>query len=106
MIESQTLQFESGRALQQLYANDHKLLKTLEESLGVKVTARDGWLRLEGVPEQVDRAKRVFEQLEQARQSGVNIRRQEFSYALQSVSEPEKPALGDLLETKIFSSPR
>ncbi len=106
MIESQTLQFESGRALQKLYANDLKLLKTLEDSLQVKVTARDGWLRLEGKPDQVERAKRVFEQLEQARQSGVQISRREFSYALQSVTEPERPALGDLVETKIFSSPK
>ncbi len=37
MTETRTLQFESPRALQSLYANDLKLLKTLGESLGVKV---------------------------------------------------------------------
>ena len=30
------------------YANDLRLLKDLESSLNVKVTTRDGWLRLEG----------------------------------------------------------
>jgi phosphate starvation-inducible protein PhoH and related proteins len=106
MIESQTLQFESGRVLQKLYANDLSLLKTLEESLKVKVTTRDGWVRLEGLPEQVDRARRVFEQLDHARQSGVNIRKQEFSYALRSVAEPQAAGLEDLVESKIICSPR
>ncbi len=32
MTESRTLQFESARSLQSLYANDLKLLKTLEDS--------------------------------------------------------------------------
>ena len=34
MTETRTLQFESARALQSLYANDIKLLKNLEDSLG------------------------------------------------------------------------
>ena len=50
MTETRTLQFESARALQSLYANDLKLLKTLEDSLGVKVTTREGWVKLEGEP--------------------------------------------------------
>ena len=57
MTESRTLQFESARALQSLYANDLKLLKTLEDSLGVKVTTREGWVKLEGEPEQIERAQ-------------------------------------------------
>ena len=48
MTETRTLQFESARALQSLYANDLKLLKKLEDSLGVKVTTREGWVKLEG----------------------------------------------------------
>jgi phosphate starvation-inducible PhoH-like protein len=106
MTESQTLQFENARALQTLYANDLKLLKNLEDSLDVKVTTRDGWVRLEGQPEQVTRAKRVFEQLENARQSGVSIRKHEFGYALQSVKEDAHNGLDDLLDTKVFCSPR
>src|SRR5438309_2132036 len=57
MTETRTLQFESGRALQSLYANDLKLLKTLEDSLGVKVTTREGWVKLEGDPGRVDKAQ-------------------------------------------------
>ena len=107
MAETQTLEFENARALQALYANDLRLLKDLESSLNVKVTTRDGWLRLEGDTQNIDRAKRVFEQLENARKSGVDIRRHEFNYALRSVSGQEKDGtLDELVDTKIAVSPR
>src|ERR1051325_10208979 len=106
MTESRTLQFDSPRAVQSLYANDLKLLKTLEDSLGVKVTTREGWGKLEGEPRQVDQAQRVFEQLEQARQKGVDIHKHEFSYALNSVTEERPDNLTDVVDIKITTSSR
>lgn len=106
MTETRTLQFESARSVQSLYANDLKLLKTMEDSLGVKVTTREGWVKLEGEPGQVDRAQRVFEQLEQARQKGVDIHKHEFSYALNSVAESRADNLSDVVDVKIATSSR
>jgi phosphate starvation-inducible PhoH-like protein len=106
MAESRTLQFESARSLQSLYANDLKLLKTLEDSLGVKVTTREGWVKLEGEPEQLDRAQRVFDQLEQARQKGVDIQKQQFNYALDSVAEARPDNLSEVVDLKITTSSR
>ena len=106
MTETRTLQFESPRALQSLYANDLKNLKTLEDSLGVKVTTREGWVKLEGEPAKIDKAQRVFDQLEQARQKGVDIHKHEFNYALSSVNEAREENLGDLASIKIVTSPR
>src|SRR6478672_6818634 len=106
MSETRTLQFESARALQSLYANDLKLLKTLEDSLGVKVTTREGWVKLEGEPDRIDKAQRVFDQLEEARQKGVDIHKHEFSYALNSVTESREENLGDVVSTKIVTSAR
>src|SRR5438477_7079500 len=106
MTETRTLEFESARALQSLYANDLKLLKNLEESLGVKVTTREGWVKLEGEPDKIDKAQQVFDQLEQARQKGLPIQKREFYYALNSVSEAREENLGDLAATKILTSPR
>src|SRR5436309_10901811 len=106
MTETRTLQFESARALQSLYANDLKLLKTLEDSLGVKVTTREGWVKLEGEPAQIERDQRVFDQLEEARQQGVDIQKHEFSYALNSVTEARDENLTDVVSTKITTSPR
>ena len=73
MSETRTLHFENARQLQSLYANDLKLLKSLEDSLGVKVTTREGWVKLEGEPEKIDKAQRVFDQLEEAQKKGVPI---------------------------------
>ncbi len=106
MSASRTLEFESARTLQALYANDLKLLKTLEETLGVRVTTREGWLKLEGGPEQVERAERVFEQLEKVRQKGVDIHKHEFIYALNSVAESQPENLADAVDAKITTSSR
>ena len=106
MVESETLQFENGRALQNLYANDLRLLQTLEEKLGVKVTTRDGWLRLEGERDNINKARQVFDQLEQARQRGMQIQRHEFQYALDSVSGNQHQPLGQLAGVQLLSSNR
>src|SRR5881396_2599707 len=106
MTETRTLQFESPRALQSLYANDIKLLKNLEDSLGVRVTTREGWVKLEGDRNRVDKAQQVFEQLEKARQQGVEIQKHEFDYALKAVTEENDQNLGEIVSTKIITSSR
>src|SRR6059058_4312750 len=104
MIETRTLHFENARQLQSLYANDLQLLKNLEDTLGVKVTTREGWVKLEGEPVQIDKAQRVFDQLDEARKKGVPIQKHEFNYALNAVTEARDEALGDIISTKITTS--
>jgi len=106
MSETRTLHFENARQLQSLYANDLKLLKSLEDSLGVKVTTREGWVKLEGEPEKIDKAQRVFNQLEEAQKKGVPIQKHEFQYALNSVNEARGDDLTDAVSMKITTSPR
>lgn len=106
MADTRTLEFENARALQSLYANDVKLLKDLEHSLGVKLTTREGWMKIEGETAQIDRAQRVFDQLEEARRKGVTIQKPEFSYALNSVSESRADNLSDAIAAKIITSTR
>jgi phosphate starvation-inducible PhoH-like protein len=106
MSETRTLHFENARQLQSLYANDLKLLKSLEDSLGVKVTTREGWVKLEGEPEKIDKAQRVFNQLEEAQKKGVPIQKHEFQYALNSVSESREDNLSDAVSMIITTSPR
>ena len=52
---SETLHYENARFAQQLFANDTRHLKSLEDALGVKTIARDGWIRLEGEAPAVER---------------------------------------------------
>ncbi|HXL24692.1 MAG TPA: PhoH family protein [Chthoniobacterales bacterium] len=106
MSETRTLHFDNARQLQSLYANDLKLLKSMEDSLGVKVTTREGWVKLEGEPEKIDKAQRVFNQLEEAQKNGVPIQKHEFQYALNSVSESRADNLSDAVSMKIMTSPR
>jgi phosphate starvation-inducible protein PhoH and related proteins len=106
MSETRTLHFDSARQLQSLYANDLKLLKSMEDSLGVKVTTREGWVKLEGEPEKIDKAQRVFNQLEEAQKKGVPIQKHEFQYALDSVNESRGDDLTDAVSRKITTSPR
>jgi len=82
MVESETLQFDNARTLQNLYANDFKLLQALEEKLAVKVTARDGWLRVEGERPNIEKTRKVFDQLEEARQHGIIEQRVEDSVGI------------------------
>ena len=106
-METLTLEFENARIAQSLYAGDPKLLKDLEVRLGVRATARDGWIRFEGEKTAIERARSVFDQLQTAAKQGVSIQRQEFLQALDSVS-PNASAepLSSLIETKIHCSPR
>ncbi|PTX95036.1 phosphate starvation-inducible protein PhoH [Spartobacteria bacterium LR76] len=104
--ETLTLEFDNARALQSLYGGDDKLLRDLEAALGVKVTTRDGWLRVEGPAEGVSRARKVFDQLDDARRRGVTIKRHEFQYALRSSAQEGKDGLGHLIDLKIQVSPK
>src|SRR5690242_6936797 len=106
MSETRTLHFDNARQLQSLYANDLQLLKRMEDSLGVKVTTREGWVKLEGDPEKIEKAERVFNQLEEAQKKGVAIQKHEFQYALNSVNESGGDNLTDAVSMKITTSSR
>ena len=59
-MPTETLHYESDRVAQQLFNHDPRNLQSLEEQLGVKATAREGWIKLEGATEAVERAKHLF----------------------------------------------
>ncbi len=101
-----TLEFENGRAVQALYGNDLKLIKDLEERLAVRITTREGWIRIEGEESGVEKARRVFEQLDRVHRGGMPVGRPEFNYALRSELNPNIGALDELLDAKVVFSPR
>jgi len=105
-VESETFQFDSARTLQNLYANDLRLLQSLEDRLRLKVTTRDGWMRLEGERADIEKARQVFEQLEGARQRGLQIKRQEFQYALDAVTGQAQEPLSELANFRVQTSSR
>ena len=58
-MPTETLHFENARVAQQLFNNDPQNLKAIESQLGVKATSREGWIRLEGPAEAVERTEGV-----------------------------------------------
>ena len=93
---SETLNFENARAAQALYVNDPQNLRKLEERFAVKITTREGWIKVDGAPDAIARARDVFQQLHLAREKGLHIRKTEFNFAMDSVMKNGDVKLPDL----------
>ena len=103
-MASETLHFENARLAQQLFNNDPKNLHTLETELDVKATSREGWIKLDGTIENIQRAKQLFQLLEGSVKSGTPIRNREFTQALNVVKNEGVDALKNLYSEKIQTS--
>ena len=105
-MASETLHFDNARQAQSLYANEPKNLRLVEDLLNLKVTARDGWINVEGAPADVERAKSLFHELQHAVSRGTVIRRQEFSRAASAISRGEELKMQELHEGRVDVSTR
>jgi phosphate starvation-inducible PhoH-like protein len=94
----------AARLAQQLYNNDPRNLAALEEHLRVRATSRDGWIKLEGAREDVERARQLFQLLEASLKGGSPVRDREFSHALNVVKHEGALALKNLLAERILTS--
>ncbi len=102
----ETLQFETERLAQQLFNNDPRNLQLLKDELGVQVTSREGWIKLEGPEEAIASVKHMFGHLESATRAGHVIRNREFAYAVNVVRHEGPNALGELFGERIQTSTR
>lgn len=105
-MPTETLHFENARFAQQLFNNDSRNLQALEQQLGVKATAREGWIKLDGSAEAIERAKQLFLQLENSLKAGSPIRQREFTQALNVVKDEGISTLKDLMGDRILTSPK
>jgi phosphate starvation-inducible PhoH-like protein len=103
-MPSETLHYENARFAQQLFNNDPKNLHALETELNVKATSREGWIKLDGAAEDIERAKQLFQQLENSVKSGTPIRNREFAQAISVVKNEGVEALKGLYSEKIQTS--
>ena len=101
---SETLHFENARLAQQLFNNEPRNLQALEEQLGVKATAREGWIKLEGAAEAVDGVRQMFQLLEGSLKAGTPVRNREFAYALNVVKHEGVGVLRGLFDERIQTS--
>ncbi|MEI7730277.1 MAG: PhoH family protein [Verrucomicrobiota bacterium] len=100
----ETLHFDNARLAQSLYNNEPANLAALEKTLGVKTTSREGWIKLEGTEEAVERARQLFQLLESSIQTGGHIRNREFNQALHVVQQDGVAALKSLFADQILTS--
>ena len=102
----ETLHFENARLAAQLFNNDTQNLHHLEKELGVKVTSREGWIKLEGSEPAIERAKQMFQLLESSVKTGGHVRNREFAHALHVVKNEGVAALKNLYAERIQTSPK
>ena len=84
-MATETLHYENARFAQQLFNSDTANLRLVEEVLGVKATSREGWIKLEGSAEGIERARQLFQILEGSIKSGTPVRNREFSQAVSKI---------------------
>ncbi|MGA3284523.1 MAG: PhoH family protein [Verrucomicrobiota bacterium] len=105
-MATETLHFENARVAQQLFNNEPRNLQSLEAELGVKATAREGWIKLEGQADGIDRAKQLFVSLETLLKAGTPVRNREFTHALNVVKHDGAETLKDLVSDRILTHDR
>ncbi len=105
-MPTETLHFDNARLAQQLFNNDSHNLAAVEQQIGVKATARDAWIKLEGEQDALERARRLFQLLEGAVRTGGTVRNQDFALALGVVKDEGAAALESMHAERIQTSPK
>ena len=101
-----TLHYENARFAQQLFNHESRNLQSLETELGVKATAREGWIKLDGTAEGVERAKQLFASLESLLKSGSPVKNREFTHALNVVKHEGGETLKSLVTDRVHTHDR
>ena len=96
------LEFDTPQFLHALFANDTRNLNYLEKRLDLRVITRDGWVLLEGEPDDVEKAKTVFRDLEQAKRNGSEITERDFKLAVDVAAGGGEVGLTDLTEVRLL----
>lgn len=101
MSHTETLAFDNARIAQALFVNEPKNLKRLGEKLGVRVNSRDGWIKIAGPRAAVLKARQIFEELHRVHTQGQPIRREQFDFAIEAVTQKKSVGLTDLHSAKL-----
>ena len=105
-MATETLHFENARFAQQLFNHEPRNLQALESELGVKATAREGWIKLDGPPEDIERAKQLFASLQNLLQAGAPVKNREFAHALNVVKHEGGSTLKEMVNDRVQTHDR
>jgi len=105
-VPAETLHYENARFAQQLYNHEPRNLSALETELGVKATSREGWIKLEGAADGLERAKQLFSSLESMLKAGSAVKNREFTHALNIVKNEGAATLKDMVSDRVHTHER
>ena len=105
-MPTETLHYENARFAQQLFNHEPHNLQLLETELTVKATAREGWIKLEGQPEAIERAKHLFGSLENMLKAGSPVKNRDFTHALNVVKHEGGLMLKDMVSDRVTTHER
>ncbi len=105
-MPSITIQLDSAREAHELYNNDPSNLKLIQDRTGVKVTSRDGWIKLNGDQKTIERVEHLFHSLHALLKSGTNPSTQDITKTLELFHENDQNILKHLRDNPITTSPR
>jgi phosphate starvation-inducible PhoH-like protein len=100
-VATETLHFENARFAQQLFNHEPRNLQALETELGVKATAREGWIKLDGPADGIERARQLFASLQNLLQAGSPVKNREFTHALNVVKHEGASTLKDMVNDRV-----
>jgi len=101
-----TLHYENARFAQQLFNHEPRNLASLEAELGVKATAREGWIKLDGPADGVERAKQLFASLENLLKAGSPVKNREFTHALSVIKHEGGETLQHMMSDRVHTHDR
>ena len=105
-MPTETLHYENARFAQQLFNNEPRNLKAVETELGVKATSREGWIKLDGPADAIERARQLFASLESLLKAGAPVKNREFTHALNVVKHEGGSTLKEMVTDRVQTHDR
>ncbi len=105
-MPTETLHYENARFAQQLFNHEPRNLKAVETELGVKATSREGWIKLDGPADAIERARQLFASLESLLKAGAPVKNREFTHALNVVKHEGGSTLKEMVTDRVQTHDR
>jgi phosphate starvation-inducible PhoH-like protein len=105
-MATETLHYENARFAQQLFNHEPRNLAALETELGVKATSREGWIKLDGATDGIERAKQLFASLESMLKAGSPVKNRDFTHAVSVVKHDGAATLKDMVADRVQTHER
>ncbi len=104
-MSENTIYFDNAREMEGVAGADPEVLARIGQAFGVRLAARDAWIRAEGPAEGVTRAGAYFEGLRRARARGIELQSHGRLYALQAFLDGRERELDAVFACRIDVAP-